>query len=187
MAMGGAERALLGLLSALDPAIVEVDLFLNQHIGDFMPLIPKKINLLPERKGYNAIEKPMLQVLKEGQYGIVYGRLNARRLHKKYFNSLNDIEKSFDSSIFIMWLNASSPICLHLRIWVSMIWLSVSCNRTTLFLTRLKQRKRLHGSTPITQLFMSMPNWNFLYGLDLTISHQSLPSVPALFCRRSPP
>lgn len=109
MAMGGAERALLGLLSALDPAIVEVDLFLNQHIGDFMPLIPKKINLLPERKGYNAIEKPMLQVLKEGQYGIVYGRLNARRLHKKYFNSLNDIEKSFDSSIFIYVAKCVQP------------------------------------------------------------------------------
>ena len=109
MAMGGAERALLGLLSALDPAIVEVDLFLNQHIGDFIPLIPKKINLLPERKGYNAIEKPMLQVLREGQFGIVYGRLNARRLHKKYYNLLNDIEKSFDSSIFIYVAECVQP------------------------------------------------------------------------------
>ena len=51
----------------------------------------------------------MLQVLKEGQYGIVYGRLNARRLHKKYFNSLNDIEKSFDSSIFIYVAKCVQP------------------------------------------------------------------------------
>ena len=100
MELGGAERALLGLLNALDTDKVDVDLFLNQHTGEFMPLIPKKINLLPERRGYNAIERPMLQVLKEGQYGIVLGRLKARKLHGKYHRSLTDIEKSFDSSSF---------------------------------------------------------------------------------------
>lgn len=100
MELGGAERALLGLLNALDTNKVDVDLFLNQHTGEFMPLIPKKINLLPERRGYNAIERPLLQVLKEGQYGIVLGRLKARRLHRKYHKSLTDIEKSFDSSSF---------------------------------------------------------------------------------------
>ena len=100
MALGGAERALLGLLSALDTDKVDVDLFLNQHTGEFMPLIPQKINLLPERRGYNAIERPMLQVLKEGQFGIVLGRLKARKQHGKYHRSLTDIEKSFDSSSF---------------------------------------------------------------------------------------
>lgn len=100
MELGGAERALVGLLNALDTDRVDVDLFLNQHTGEFMPLIPKKINLLPERRGYNAIERPMLQVLKEGQYGIVRGRLKARKLHRKYHKSLTDIEKSFDSSSF---------------------------------------------------------------------------------------
>lgn len=100
MELGGAERALLGLLNSLDTDKVDVDLFLNQHTGEFMPLIPEKINLLPERPGYNAIERPMLQVLKEGQYGIVLGRLKARKLHRKYHKSLTDIEKSFDSSSF---------------------------------------------------------------------------------------
>ena len=100
MELGGAERALLGLLNSLDTDKVDVDLFLNQHTGEFMPLIPKKINLLPERRGYNAIERPMLQVLKEGQYGIVLGRLKARKHHRKYHKSLTDIEKSFDSSSF---------------------------------------------------------------------------------------
>lgn len=100
MELGGAERALVGLLNALDTDRVDVDLFLNQHTGEFMPLIPKKINLLPERRGYNAIERPMIQVLKEGQYGIVRGRLKARKLHKKYHRSLTNIEKTFDSSAF---------------------------------------------------------------------------------------
>ena len=100
MELGGAERALLGLLNALDTNKVDVDLFLNQHTGEFMSLIPKKINLLPERRGYNAIERPMLQILKEGQVGIVLGRLRARRLYKNYHQSLMDKEKAFDSSSF---------------------------------------------------------------------------------------
>lgn len=100
MELGGAERALLGLLNALDTEKVDVDLFLNQHTGEFMPLIPQKINLLPERRGYNAIERSMLQVFKEGQYGVVWGRIKARWFHKKYYQTLNDIEKSFDSSSF---------------------------------------------------------------------------------------
>ena len=100
LAMGGAERALIGLLNALDTNSVDVDLFLNQHTGEFMPLIPEKINLLPERRGYNAIERPMSQVLKEGQLGIVWGRLKARWFHKRYYQTLTDIERSFDSSSF---------------------------------------------------------------------------------------
>ena len=100
MELGGAERALLGLLNALDTEKVDVDLFLNQHTGEFMPLIPQRINLLPERRGYNAIERSMLQVFKEGQYGVVWGRIKARWFHKKYYQTLNDLEKSFDSSSF---------------------------------------------------------------------------------------
>lgn len=100
MELGGAERALLGLLNAFDTNKVDVDLFLNQHTGEFMPLIPKSINLLPERRGYNAIERSMKQILREGQIGIVLGRLRARRLHKNYHQSLTDKEKAFDSSSF---------------------------------------------------------------------------------------
>lgn len=100
MELGGAERALLGLLNALDTDRVDVDLFLNQHTGEFMPLIPEKINLLPERRGYNAIERPMKQILKEGQFGVAFGRMRARRLHKRYHQSLGDKERSFDSSAF---------------------------------------------------------------------------------------
>ena len=100
MELGGAERALLGLLNALDTDKVDVDLFLNQHTGEFVPLIPDKINLLPERRGYNAIERPMKQILKEGQFGVAIGRLRARRLHKRYHQSLDDRERAFDSSAF---------------------------------------------------------------------------------------
>lgn len=99
MALGGAERALLGLLNALDPECVDVDLFLNQHTGEFMPLIPEHVNLLPERKCYNAIERPIKTILKERQFGVLYGRIKAKLQHGRYHNSLKEPDKSFDSSV----------------------------------------------------------------------------------------
>lgn len=109
MALGGAERALLGLLNALDTEKVDVDLFINQHTGEFMPLIPSKINLLPELKGYNAIERPMKTILREGQFGILYGRLKAKIQHSKYEKSLDDNKRSLDSSGFQYVANAVDP------------------------------------------------------------------------------
>ena len=45
MEIGGAERALLGLLNAIDTDKVNVDLFINQHTGEFMKLKQKKIRM----------------------------------------------------------------------------------------------------------------------------------------------
>ncbi len=98
MELGGAERALLGLLGALDPIRVQVDLFLNQHTGAFMPMIPDWINLLPERKGYRAIEIPMKDALKKGELGVLKGRLKARRLSVRYRNSLPKELRALDIS-----------------------------------------------------------------------------------------
>lgn len=109
MELGGAERALLGLLNALDTSRVDVDLFLNQHSGEFMPLIPEKINLLPEKRGYNAIERPMKQILKEGQLGVLLGRLKARRLHAKYHEMLTGDVAKMDSSGFQYVADAVQP------------------------------------------------------------------------------
>ena len=109
MELGGAERALLGLLNALDTSRVEVDLFINQHTGEFMPLIPEKIHLLPEKRGYNAIERPMKQILLEGQLGVLYGRLKAKRLHASYHASLTGDAERMDSSGFQYVADAVQP------------------------------------------------------------------------------
>ena len=82
--IGGAERSLIGLLNALDYTKYEVDLFVYEHRGEFMKLIPKEVHLLPEIKSYAAIEKPMVQALKEGQIGVVVGRLWARWKSKQF-------------------------------------------------------------------------------------------------------
>ena len=115
MELGGAERALLGLLNALDTSRVDVDLFLNQHTGDFMPLIPEKINLLPEKRGYNAIERPMKQILLEGQLGVLLGRLRARRLHAKYHETLTGDAARMDSSGFQYVADAVQPFLPSLK------------------------------------------------------------------------
>ena len=86
--LGGAERALLGLLNAIDTDKVDVDLFLNQHTGAFMTLIPSKINLLPEIPAYSAIERPIKTILGEGHWGIFLGRLIGRIKYKRYLRSI---------------------------------------------------------------------------------------------------
>lgn len=84
MEIGGAERALLGLLNSIDYSKYEVDLFLLKHSGELMPLIPKQVNLLPEILRYSAIMKPMVLALKEGQIKVVLGRLCGKLKAKLY-------------------------------------------------------------------------------------------------------
>lgn len=78
MELGGAERALLGLLENIDTNAYEVDLFLMRHTGELMNEIPGNIHLLPEIKAYAALAVPMMTVLKRGQFSIVLGRMYAK-------------------------------------------------------------------------------------------------------------
>ena len=84
MEIGGAEMALVGLLQALDYTKCDVDLFLHAHRGEMMQFIPKEVNLLPEIKEYAHIECPMKQALLDGCWGVLFGRLKAKWLTKRY-------------------------------------------------------------------------------------------------------
>ena len=57
MEIGGAERALLGLLNAFDFSRYNVELFLLRHTGELMEYIPKEVKLLPENKNYPRANK----------------------------------------------------------------------------------------------------------------------------------
>ena len=76
--IGGAERFLIGLLNAIDYTRYEVDLFVYDHRGEFMPLIPKTVRLIPEIKEYAAINRPIKDIIKEGQIGIALARIFAK-------------------------------------------------------------------------------------------------------------
>ena len=79
---------MLGLLSSLNPDKVDIDLFVNQHTGEFMPLIPEWVNLLPEISEYTCIERPITTIVKEGHVGIALRRIWAKHKHKQYLNTL---------------------------------------------------------------------------------------------------
>lgn len=84
MELGGAEMALLGLLGALDPGRVDVDLFIYSHQGPLMGYIPGHVNLLPEKGPYSVIERPMGEALRRGHLGVVSGRLLAKWRYRNF-------------------------------------------------------------------------------------------------------
>ena len=79
MEIGGAERALIGLLETIDTTKYQVDLFLMRHEGELMKYIPEGIRLLPESKLYSCLAVPFVKVLKEGCLGVAVGRFVGKR------------------------------------------------------------------------------------------------------------
>ncbi len=87
MEIGGAERALLGLLYSIDYTKYKVDLFLCRHDGELLKEIPKDVNLLDTNQSrYLAI--PMKLLLKEKAFKMLYGRLKAKILSKNTVKKL---------------------------------------------------------------------------------------------------
>lgn len=82
MEIGGAETALIGLLNALDPNRVDVDLFLYDHRGEMMQFIPEWVNLLPQIPKYSVLERPIVELVKRGFWDIAAARMWAKRISK---------------------------------------------------------------------------------------------------------
>lgn len=83
MEIGGAERALLGLLENMDTTKYHVDLFLMRHSGELMQYIPPNINLLPEIPQYASLAVPIAEVLKKKQVRVALGRFWGKQRAKK--------------------------------------------------------------------------------------------------------
>lgn len=79
MELGGAERALLGLLDQIDCNRVSVDLFLLRHTGELMSFIPEKVNLLPENRMYASLAVPFSQTVKNRAFGVALGRYKGKK------------------------------------------------------------------------------------------------------------
>jgi len=82
--LGGAEMSLIGLLGAIDYSQNDVDLFVYSHRGELMAAIPPQVHLLPESPMYAQIERPMVDVLKDGYLRMVWARLKAKRQFARY-------------------------------------------------------------------------------------------------------
>ena len=89
MHIGGVERSLVGLLESLDPAKCEVSLFLYEHTGEFMPMIPGWVNLLPAVPAYERLDGPLRKALFCANPLVGLARLTARLItdfRKKFCN-----------------------------------------------------------------------------------------------------
>ncbi len=76
--IGGAEISLIGLLNAIDYSRYEVDLFLYDHRGELMSLIPNQVKLLPLIPEYAQMENPLKEVVKMGYFRQALARLKAK-------------------------------------------------------------------------------------------------------------
>ena len=83
MEIGGAERALLGLLENIDYNKYDVDLFLMRHEGELYKYLPKDVNVLDEIPEYTCLAVPLKKVLRKGFLRISYGRLKGKIIAKK--------------------------------------------------------------------------------------------------------
>lgn len=88
MELGGAERALLGMLENIDYTQYSVDLFLLRHAGELLKYIPEEVNVLPESSSYSCMAVPIQNVLKKGKINIAYHRWLGKRAAKKRVSEL---------------------------------------------------------------------------------------------------
>lgn len=76
--IGGVERSLISMLNNFDYERYDVDLLLYNHSGEFMPLIPKDVKLLPENSKYKSIRLGIGTLIKSGEYNLAFQRLRAK-------------------------------------------------------------------------------------------------------------
>ena len=82
MELGGAERALLGLLEHIDYTRFRVELFLMHHAGELLGDVPKQVKLLPELPQYASLAVPVSEVIRKRQVRVAAGRALGKALAK---------------------------------------------------------------------------------------------------------
>jgi glycosyltransferase involved in cell wall biosynthesis len=70
MEIGGIERSLINMLESFDYEKYNVDLLICNHTGDFLSLIPKKVNILPQVDEYTVFRKSAMRCIKEGHFAV---------------------------------------------------------------------------------------------------------------------
>ncbi len=121
MGIGGIERSLLGLLSALDYEKYDVDLMLFDHSGEWMGLIDGRCKLLPEQSACAAmtlyikqamIKSPLIALTRAvtrfavaRKYG--FSDSTAFAFYSEYWRNcvhfMPRVKKEYDAAISFMW------------------------------------------------------------------------------------
>lgn len=113
MEIGGAERALLGLLNSFDYSQYQVDLFLARQEGELLKFIPKEVNILPMNQArYLAVSMKFL--ISEHEIKMLYGRLKAKYLAKRRVKKLglkadNQVELTYSHKYTWKYIDDINP------------------------------------------------------------------------------
>lgn len=149
MHLGGAEISLIGLLQALDPKKVDVDLFVYSHEGELMKLVPEYVNVLPEIPAYKMFERPMKEVLKKGHLSVLFARMKAKMRMRSYLRKkqtidgsaimgflgeemskvVSDINPSVEYDLAISFLTPHNFVRDHVRAKKKMCWIHTDYTR----------------------------------------------------------
>lgn len=141
MEIGGAESSLIGLLEALDPLKVDIDLFVFAHHGVFMSAIPGYVNLLPEDDGYAMLEEPIATVFKKGHPLIGMARLIAKWKSNR-FNKLHPSKK--DKSAGFAYIGSEVGKVLHTLYNLGEYDLAISYNYPhNIVMDKVKAKKKV--------------------------------------------
>lgn len=113
MEIGGAERALLGLLNSFDYSNYEVDLFLMRQEGELFKFIPKEVNLLTINQA-RCLAVPMKSLFFKHATKMLYGRLKAKYLARKRVNKLglkkeNQVELTYSHKYTWKYIDDINP------------------------------------------------------------------------------
>lgn len=121
MEIGGIERSLLSLLGALDYETYDVDLLLFSHSGEWMNLIDKRCNLLPEISACAAMTKPIASIFMKHPLIAVCRSVLRYKVIKKHglddrstfeqlasywrscVNFMPSVKTEYDAAISFMW------------------------------------------------------------------------------------
>ena len=104
MEVGGVERSLISMLHNFDYKY-DVDLMLYSHTGDFMDLLPKSPNLLPEDKIYKTFRMPIAQIAKQGNIPMAISRVYSI-LESKLISKIKGVDESVYAQMQYMWKNS---------------------------------------------------------------------------------
>lgn len=154
MEIGGAERALLGILECIDTEKYDISLFLMKHKGELMRYIPDNVRLLPEIPQYASLAVPITDIIKRRQFRIVLGRIHgkiAAKIRIKQLKALGENDVALEYSH--KYTRNKMPQINNLEYDLAISFL------TPHYFVNEKvkaKKKRLHGYIQIIQLFRLM-------------------------------
>lgn len=124
MEVGGAERSLISMLENFDYNNFDIDLMLYRHQGEFLDLVPKKVNLLGEVPKYTTFRKSIAEILIEHQYLIALSRILSK-LFADFLGKVKRISENGYIQMQLMWKYAMPflpNITKNYDIAISYLW-----------------------------------------------------------------